>query len=453
MTVQFPQRPLTPVPKPSSGNNGDDDLDEAFETALPVVGELHPDETSAKDWRDRIPRGRALVLAGILLVGLNLRPAVTSLTPVLGHVREDFSVGPTATGILGALPELCFAVIGVLTPAIARRIGLERTIVAAMGLIVIGQLTRALATDAVALLTLSAVAMAGMALGNVALPPLVKRYFPDHIGMVTGFYTLLLSAGTALPPLLAVPVSDAHGWRVSSGSWAILGLVAAVPWIITLRRAHLDNTPLHAPHQRVPVWRTPVAWGIAVFLGNTSLSTYVLFAWLPSLLTDSGSSPATAGAMLSLYAAVGIPAALIVPPITAHLRNPFPLVLLFFTFFVSGYLGLLLTPQHLTALWVVLAGLGPAAFPMCLTLVNLRTATHSGASQLSGFTQGVGYGIAAIGPIAFGALRDVTGDYRAGFGLLGCNLVVWLVAGWIACKPDTVEATLARRGHASSPDG
>jgi CP family cyanate transporter-like MFS transporter len=443
--VTPPQRPPTPLP-PDNRNDADD-LDECFETALPVVGELHPDDAPGHTRPKRIPGGGWLVLTGILLVGLNLRPAVTSLTPVLGHVRDDFAVGATATGILGALPELCFAGIGVLTPAIARRIGLERTVVVAMGLIVIGQLTRALATDAVALLMLSAVAMAGMALGNVALPPLVKRYFPDHIGAVTGLYTLLLAAGTALPPLLAVPVSDAHGWRASTGSWAILGLIAAIPWILTLRRAHLDNEPISTPHQHVPVWKTPVAWGIAVFLGTTGMSTYVLFAWLPTLLTDSGSSPATAGAMLSLYAAVGVPAALIVPPITTRLRNPFPLVLLFLTFFVSGYLGLLLTPQHLTALWVVLAGLGPAAFPMCLTLVNLRTATHAGASQLSGFTQGVGYGIASTGPIAFGALRDLTGDYRAGFGLLGCNLVVWLIAGWIASKPDTVEAALARRRH------
>jgi len=433
--VTSSQRPLTPLTGSSpTDDNADDELD----------------VTSAQTWRDRIPHGRWLVLAGILLVGLNLRPAVTSLTPVLGRVREDFAVGSTTTGILGALPELCFAGIGVLTPAIARRIGHERTVVVGMALIVVGQLTRALSTDAVALLTLSAVAMAGMALGNVALPPLVKRYFPDHIGPVTGLYTLLLSAGTALPPLLAVPVSDAHGWRASTGSWAILGLVAAIPWVITLRRAHLDDSTIRTPHEHVPVWRTSLAWGIAVFLGLCGMSTYILFAWLPTLLTDSGSSPGTAGVMLSLYAAVGIPAALVVPPITARLRNPFPLALLFFTFFLSGYLGLLLTPQHLTALWVVLAGLGPAAFPMCLTLVNLRTATHNGASQLSGFTQGVGYGIASIGPIAFGALHNLTGDYRAGFGMLGGVLIVWLAAGWIACKPDTVEAALARRERSTS---
>jgi MFS transporter, CP family, cyanate transporter len=435
------------------GASDTDDLDECFETALPGLGELHPeDETTSGTWRNRIPRGGWLALAGILLVGLNLRPAVTSLTPVLGHVRADFAVGATAIGILGALPELCFAVIGVLTPAIARRIGLERTVVAAMALTVIGQVTRALATDAVALLTLSAVAMTGMALGNVALPPLVKRYFPTRIGAVTGVYTLMLSVGTALPPLLAVAVADAHGWRASAGSWAILGLIAAVPWIITLRRAHLENTGARPLHEHVPVWRTPMAWGIAVFFGATSLNAYVLFAWLPTLLTDSGSSPATAGAMLSLFAAVGVPCALVVPPIAARVRNPFPLVLLFLTFFASGYLGLLLAPQHLTALWVVLAGLGPAAFPMSLALVNLRTATHSGASQLSGFAQGVGYGIAAVGPIAFGALHDLTGDYRAGFGMLGCVLVVWLAAGWIACKPDTVEAALARRGHEDHRD-
>lgn len=398
--------------------------------------------------------GRWLVLLAISLVGLNLRPAVTAITPMLTGVRQDFALGATATGLLGALPEMCFAAIGAATPLITRRFGLERTIVLALVLTAVGQAVRAMSFDAAGLLGVSAVAMAGMAMANVALPPLVKRYFPDRIGPVTGLYTLMLAIGTALPALVAVPMANLYGWRGSAGSWSLLAAIALVPWLTMLRggrprraaRGADDRRGRSTPsHQPVPVWRTPLAWGLAVFFGMTSLNTYVMFAWLPDLLTSAGVPASTAGAMLSLFAAVGMPIALIVPPLAARMRNPFPLVLVFLTCFVAGYLGLLLAPTHLTVIWVVVAGLGPSAFPMSLAMVGLRTRTHAGASQLSGFMQGVGYAIAAIGPIAFGALHDATGGYRVPFAMLAAALVVWLVAGWLACKPDTVEHQLEHR--------
>lgn len=391
--------------------------------------------------------GRWLVLAAILLVAVNLRPAVTALTPMLTDVRRDFALGATATGLLGALPEICFAVVGACTPPLARRIGLERIVVVAMVLTLLGQAVRAFAFGAVTLLAVSAVAMAGMAMANVALPPLVKRYFPDRIGTVTGLYTLMLAVGTAVPPLVAVPLAQVYGWRGSAGSWSVLALLALLPWLSLIRGSRVTRPAGGAAaHRPVPVWRSPLAWGLAVFFGMSAFNAYVMFAWLPQLLVAAGVSATFSGAMLSVFAAVGIPASLVVPVLTARLRNPYPVVLFCLACFVVGYSGLLLSPAHLTPLWVIVAGLGPSAFPMSLALVSLRSRTHAGAAQLSGFVQGVGYALGATGPIAFGALHDSSGDYRLPFALLGVSALVLLAAGLRASRPDTVEDELDRRG-------
>lgn len=386
---------------------------------------------------------RALVLAGVVLVALNLRPAVTAVSPLLGAVQPDLGMSSAAAGLLGAAPTVAFAAFGALTPWAARRVGLERLAWVAMLLTAAGQVLRAVAPGTPSFLLFSLLALGGMGVSNVVLPPLVKRYFPDRIGVVTGLYVLLLAAGTAVPPLLAVPVADVAGWRVSAASWAALAVAAAVPWVaVSAARAggaggdHSRHLPASA------LLRSPIAWGLAGLLGMTSLNTYAMFAWLPALLVDAGLSPTSAGAMLSLFAAVGMPVSVLVPWAATRMRNPFPLVLVFLLCYAVGYLGLVYSPASHTALWVVAAGLGPAAFPMSLALVNLRSRTTEGSAALSGFAQGLGYTVAGAGPVVVGWLRDTTGAWGTALAFLAGTLVVQVVAGFVVCRPRMVEDDL-----------
>ncbi|MFC5999552.1 CynX/NimT family MFS transporter [Quadrisphaera sp. GCM10027208] len=388
--------------------------------------------------------GRVTVALGVVLVALNLRPAVTAVSPLLADVRADLGMSATAAGLLGTVPTVAFAAFGAAAPALARRWGLERTAWAAMLLTTAGLLLRAVAPGTVSFLARSLLALGGMGVGNVVLPPLVKRYFPDRVGAVTGLYAMLLAAGTALPPLLAVPVADLAGWRASVATWSLLSLAAAVPWLVTAHRARRDTAGLPAaPH--VPagaLLRSPVAWGLAGLLGMTSLNTYAMFAWLPTLLLDAGLTAAEGGTMLALFAAVGMPMSLLVPWLTFRMRNPFWLVLTFLLAYAVGYLGLLLRPADLTWLWVVAAGAGPGAFPMALAMVNLRSRTTQGSAALSGFAQGVGYTVAGAGPFVVGWLRDATGGWGAAFGFLAATLVVQVLAGWVISRPRAVEDDL-----------
>lgn len=402
-------------------------------------------------------RGRALALVGIVLVAANLRTAVTSLSPIFAEIDGDIGVGSVGLGLLGMLPPLCFALFGVFTPRLVRRLHLEPVLLIALGSIVAGHLMRSLAPDFAVLAIGSALCFAGIGIGNVVLPPLVKKYFPDRVGLVTSLYATVLSVSTFIPPLIAVPVADAAGWQVSLGVWSIVAMLAVLPWIALIVRERRDARAAAATDPeieevprtgRVLVHRSPIAWAIAAVFATSSLNAYAMFTWLPTIVGDvAGVTPAQGGLLLSLFSAMGVPASLIVPMLVARLRNVAALVYVASACFVLGYLGLLLWPATLTWLWVLLAGLGPLLFPLALVLINLRTATHEGAVALSGFVQSVGYTLGALGPLVVSLLHAVTGSWTVPLLLLLATGALCAIAGRITGRPTTIEADLAARGR------
>lgn len=414
-------------------------------------------------WRDR-----ALVLAGIAMSAFNLRTAVTSLTPLLDTLGETFGFGPTMTGVLGMVPTAAFAVFGVVTPAIAHRLGLERTALLAMALAAIGLFVRAFVGDTAMLLVTSAIALSGMGMGNVVLPPLVKRYFADRVGTVSTLYITVLQLGTILPALLAVPIATAAGWRVSLGAWSLVAAAAALPWIgvlwmerygqsrqaKALCQAHDEAVASGDPapeldgakegangSARGRVWRSPVAWGLTLMFGMTSLTTYSMFTWLPKLLTEAGGSHALGGTMVALFSTMGLLSALFLPALAVRIRNPFPIVVACGASYVAAFAGLLLAPMAAPLLWVAFLGLGPSTFPLSLTLINLRTRTPGGSSRLSGFVQGVGYSLSCVGPLLFGWLHEATHGWEWPFAFLTLCLLALLYGGWLASRPRMLEDT------------
>ena len=391
-------------------------------------------------------RRRLIVLAGILIMALSLRLAVSGVSPVLAEISNDLPFGPASIGVLGMLPTAAFAVAGFTTPALIRKLGIPAVLLGSLVLAASGQIGRALASDVPLFLGFSALTMVGYGLGNIVMPPLVKRYFPDRIGLVTSLYVTLLAVSTAFSPLVAVPLANTSGWRWSIGIWAGVSMAALVPWIATLlgeratRRAEaVQNRSAAKPHAKVRVWSSPVAWGLAMVFAGTSTNTFSMFTWLPPLLLDAGMDAAQGGTMLSYYAILGLPTSLLVPYLAARMRNPFPLAALFVLCYAGGYAGLLLAPSSGTILWITLAGLGQGTFAMALLLVNLRTRTTAGSGALSGFAQGIGYSVACLGPLTFGLLKDITGTWATSFGLLAVSLVVLVVGAFIVSKPRYLE--------------
>ena len=395
--------------------------------------------------------GRSLALLGIVLVAANLRTAVAALSPIVTEVNADIPLGAVAIGVLGMLPPVCFAVFGIFTPVFTRRWGLERVLLYSLVAILVGHILRGSSGSLAWLLIGSVLTFAGLGVGNVLLPPLVKKYFPDRVGLVTSLYVTVVSFSAFVPPLIAVPVADDAGWRISLGMWAVLALVALVPWITMLVRHRTSSLPSPVVEEAEPtilgrIWRSSIAWAIAVVFAVSSLNAYAMFAWLPQLLMQSaGVSAGEAGSLLSLYAVMGIPSALIIPVLTARMKNVGLLVYVGVLVFVVGDLGLLFAPATLTWIWVALTGLGPLFFPLALVLINLRTRTHEGAVALSGFVQSVGYTLGALGPLAFGLLHEVTGQWMWPLLFLLLTALAVTVAGAVIARPHMLEDDLAKR--------
>ncbi|WP_435742513.1 MFS transporter [Nocardioides sp. SYSU DS0663] len=389
-------------------------------------------------------RAGLLLLAGIVLLSLNLRPAAVSVGPVLDEVRDAFDMSGATAGLLTSLPVLAFAVFGALAPAAARAVGLHRVTLLALLCVAGGLLGRAVAGDEAVFLLLSLLALVGMAMANVLLPSLVKLHFPDRVGPLTAVYTTALAVGLTAALALTVPLAQATGgWRTGLGLWAVPALLAAVPWLGLLAHDRKPEGPTRAIGY-AEVARTPLGLAMALFFGLQSIQAYAVFGWFAQLWRDSGWSPTAAGLLVALVAGVSIPLSWLLPRVLAAREDPLPVLLAVIACYPVGYVGLLVAPYTLAPLWALLVGAGCCTFPLILTLVGLRARTSEGTAALSAFTQSAGYLLAVAGPFAVGVVHDATGGWTWPVVLLlALSLPLAAVAVYVA-RPLAVEDQLAR---------
>lgn len=392
------------------------------------------------------PAGRVLILVSVFALALNLRPAVNALGVVMPELRTSEGLSGGTAGLLLALPTFSFAILGIGAPALAARIGTHRTVLVALVLLTVGQLVRSLVPGLPVLFAGSVLTLAGIAIGNVLLPGLVRLHFPGRVTAVTAGYTTLLLGGGAIGSAVTLPVQQAFGgdWRLGIGIWAALATLVTLPWIAT---AVVAGRPAVAnPGMvRIPVAslrRSPLAWAMAGYFGLQSLQAYVLLGWMPEILVDAGLSTTAAAAQVSLLALMGIPIAMVVPWLVGRLASPRLLIVGMVAVYLVGYLGLILSPGSTTALWAILLGLGGGAFPTALTLIAVRARTPTGTVALSAFAQSVGYLMASAGPIVFGLVHDWTGAWTWSLILLVILLMVHLATGVAVSKRRYVEDEL-----------
>lgn len=392
----------------------------------------------------RSTSSRLLAFATIALLALNLRTAVSSISPVVGFIQADFSLPVIAIGLLGLAAPLAFAFASSVSTKPARRFGLELTLLLVAVAIILGNLIRAFAFDPGSLFAGSLLSLFGMGIGNVLLPVVVRRYFPNKIGPVSSFYITLTSISATLGSLVAVPVAEAAGWRFSLGQWAVFAALALIP-IIPLLRNNQPADANEAVPAKIQVWKSPTAIAISGVQGMTAIFGYVSFAWLPLLLIEHNFvSQLTAGNLLALFAIMGLPTSLLVPVIAAR----FPAAQAFIIFFSAivgsvGALGILLFESNLW-LWVILLGLGPTMFPLALTLYNLRSKNQQTVLAVSSFGQGISYSLATLAVLLVGILREITGGWEAALWLLFLVAISSSLAGFQIAKRKFIEDEISQ---------
>jgi CP family cyanate transporter-like MFS transporter len=388
-----------------------------------------------------------LPVAALLLAGVNLRPAVTSLGPVLEEVRRGTGMSATAAGVLTALPALCFALGGLVAPRLARRRGPVTAVAAALLVLAAGLAVRPLAAGAALFVALTAVALAGIAVVNVLLPAVVRRYFPERVGTMTGAYAMALNLGASTAAAVTVPIAAwSGGWRIGLGCWALLAVLAVPGWFL-LARSRSTAPPLAEPTGPGPAsWRSGAAWALAVYFGLQATAAYVVIGWLPQVFRDAGVPAARAGVLFAVTSLLGVPLSFVLSAVAGRVRGRHGqgwLAVGLGVFGLAGYAGLVAAPAAGAWLWAVLLGVANCSFPLALTMIGTRGRDGGSVVRLSGFTQGVGYLLSVPGPVAVGALYQYTGGWTAPLGLLCALMVAQLGAGFLAGRRPTVTARQA----------
>ncbi|MFK0295703.1 CynX/NimT family MFS transporter [Streptomyces sp. NPDC090442] len=400
-----------------------------------------PEPGPAARWLPRI------VVAGLVLAALNLRPAITSLGALLKEVREGLGMSGTVAGLLTSVPALCFAVFGFAAPRLARRWGPGAVVCAGMVAITVGVVVRPYAGGTPGFLAGSALALAGIAVSNVLLPVVIKTWFPDRVGPMTGVYSMALSLGTSLAAALTVPMTAALGgsWRSGLTVWALLAMLAVLPWLVVLRRRPAAAAP--APGSGAPaaaetpirITSSPTAWALAVFFGLQATAAYITMGWMPQIFRDAGVSAGTAGVLLAVTMAVGVPLSFVLPRLASRMRHQGPLVVVLGVCGLAGYTGLWLAPAAGAWGWALLMGISNCAFPLALTMIGMRSASPAGVVKLSAFAQSVGYLISLPGPLLVGTLYQHSGGWGLPIALMVGLMVPQIAVGVLAGRNRRIE--------------
>ena len=378
----------------------------------------------------RVAAGAVLVVA-VVLTALNLRPAVTSVGPVLGDMQRALGASAVWAGVLTTLPGLCFAGAGLASAALSRRFGLGRSISLALATLIVGLVVRVLDGPYV-VIGGTLVATAGIAVINVLIPVVIKQSFPAQLGLLTGIYTAALQGGGALGSAVTPPLENMFaGWRPALAAWAVLAVVALVTWLIAARRVESPVVSADSGERRSLI-RNPLAWTVTLFFGTQSMLAYIMMGWLPEVFIDNGVSKTSAGLLVGLLSVIAVPISLVLAPMSARSENQSGWIAALGVCGFAGVVGLLVAPGFSPLLWSVLVGIGMSVFSLALTVIGLRSRTPEDTVQLSAMAQGFGYLLAGLGPFLFGTLHDVTGGWTVPFMMVLGVYVIQMILGVLA---------------------
>ncbi|MGC5223459.1 MFS transporter [Micromonospora sp. DT81.3] len=400
--------------------------------------------------REGQPKPALLLFVAVCVIAANMRATITGIGPLLDQIGDDLGIGSAALGLLAAVPLIAWALVSPLAHDLSQRFGHSRVVLWSLLLLTAGTIWRSAAGPAINLWLGTVLIGVALAIANVLMPAVIKRDFGARVPAVMAVYTALLGGVGAIASGMVVPVSHLEadggelGWRPALLATGILLPFAIALWAWTMRGAHTDAAARARGTTRRPptgIWRDGLAWQVAAYMGLQAASFYMLVTWLAPISTSIGRSEVVAGVDVMFFQITGVIGSLLVPVVLrGRLRRWVPALLP--SLAIVGALGLILAPAGVFA-WACLAGLSAgASLGMSLTLMAERARDHHTAVALSGMSQSVGYVIAALGPIAFGALHTLTGDWTAPLLLL---VLVLLGQGVIGALVGRERFVLHRR--------
>lgn len=379
-----------------------------------------------------------LLLAGIVFVSVNLRPGITSVGPLMGIIRDDIGLANWSIGFLTGLPLVAFAFASPMVPGLGKRFTNERAMIIGLIILFFGIMIRSISLLFFLFAGTLLVGL-GIAICNVLLPGVVKEKYPQKVALMTAVYSTVMASFAAVASGFSIPLAQGleWGWQLSLFFWTIPVIIAICIWIYISKKNPTEKrvNMKYVSSRDGRIWRSKLAWQVALYMGLQSSLFYIVISWLPEILIGHyGTSIATGGWLLSYTQFVGIPASFFVPIIAGQLYSQRIIVAGLGICSLAGFSGLLFGNSFLmlilstTLIGIVLNG----NFALALTLLGLRAKNSRIASELSGMAQSIGYLLAAIGPVSFGLLFDITKSWETPLTVLIVITVLVIIFGFAA---------------------
>lgn len=394
------------------------------------------------DHINRSKKQTLILFIGILLIGASLRAPITSVGIALPSIKETLNLSNTSVSLITIIPLLSFAVISLFAAKISHKFGLERTVFGALILICIGIALRAI--TGVSWLYVGTILIGvGIAFGNVLTPGIIKMNFPLRIGIMTGYYTVVMNIFGSASSYVTAPLVKHFNYNIAISLIGIVTFIGIIIWSFQLNKHETVNSSQTTTN--INVWKSPLSWQITLLMGGQSMIFYSLINWLPEFLLSHGTPINEAGIYLSILQLAIIPLTFVTPIFAEKMKNQVLITFVTGLLFVFGILTLMLQPNW-AFLGIILIGIASGlAFGLVNTFFGLRTENGLTAAKLSGMSQSVGYLFAAIGPLLFGILHDATNSWNTSFGILLVTSIIIMIIGSRAGRNITIEQTLGAR--------
>lgn len=380
-------------------------------------------------------------LLSMMLVAANLRLPITIIPPLLSTIEKDLGIPKSLAGLITSIPLITFAILSPVIVKVAKKLGNELTIFVFFILLIAGSYLRIIPT-VWALMLGTFLAGVGIDSGNVLVPALIKDHLPHQIPLGTSLYTmsmLLIGAiGTALSGVLITKV----GLQSTLAILSVVAIVALVFWIPNLRYNHRETTKNFEQKQYRSVWNQNLGWLITAFFGLQSIVYYSFVTWLPSILQNHGISTIFASNLLTLLQLSGLPCSFIVPFLSIRKNGLRNLLIMLFVGYAIAPLGYLISTSNAVYLTIItiVTGFGSGlAFNMAVVFFTEKTTNPTQTAEVSGMAQSAGYLLAAVGPVLFGFIENVSGSWNMIILILVALSTLLALSGLLVARHKPIE--------------
>jgi len=355
-------------------------------------------------------RENNLLLAALVLAGLNMRPLMTSVSPLLGELRQSIGLSPLAASLLPAVPMMMMGAIALVSAPLMQRFAVRKLLLGGLLLLLLALVSRWFVTDGHGLVLTAVPGGAGIGIVQMAMPGLIRQRFGSRSAGVTGLWAGALMGGGGIGAAISPWLSAHAGWQGALSSWALPVVLAILLWLL------ITTTPPAARTQAAvlpSLWRKTRAWTLALSFGLVNGGYAICVAWLPDFYHQRGWSAQAGGSLLGMMIGCQVTGALLLP-LLARGRDRRPLLLLTLAMQFCGMLGFLFAPQLAPWFWAGIAGFGlGGAFPLALVLALDHLEQPQAGARLVAFMQGVGFIIAGSMPFIAGQLHALTGNFTS----------------------------------------